>query len=164
MEAMLSRADGRWVLRFERVLPHGCEKVWRALTDPSELSHWFPANVEGARRTGAVLRFLDRDGGDTTHGHVTALRSKEVFEYTWVDALLRWELGPEGEGCRLVFTHSFYDSATAARDAAGWESSLDRLGRWLLGAPVAFDPARWENALERYVNALTLMAGPQQGA
>jgi uncharacterized protein YndB with AHSA1/START domain len=33
---------GRYVLRFERHLGHSVERVWRALTEPSELAHWFP--------------------------------------------------------------------------------------------------------------------------
>jgi hypothetical protein len=86
-----------------------------------------------------------------------------VLEYIWGEASLRWMLHALGDGCRLVFTHTFDDPATAARDAAGWESCLDRLQALLLGAPRGFDKKRWQLAFERYVHALTLMAGPQQG-
>jgi hypothetical protein len=31
--------DGRWQLRFTRVLSHPVEKVWRAITEPDHLAH-----------------------------------------------------------------------------------------------------------------------------
>ena len=52
--------EGRTVLRFERRLAHAPDKVWRAVTEPSELAHWFPAKIEayelrpGARRSGSA--------------------------------------------------------------------------------------------------------------
>ncbi len=156
MEGTLRRGHGRWVLRFERVLPHRPDKVWRALTESSELAHWFPSDIQE--------RFVLRNGeAPVTHGEVIELRLLEVLEYSWGDALLRWELHAEGDGCRMVFTHTFDDAATAARDAAGWESCLERLGSLLVGVPRGFDMHRWQVAFERYVNALTLMAGPQRG-
>jgi hypothetical protein len=49
--------DGRWQLRFTRVLSHPVEKVWRAITEPDHLAHWFPTTIEGERAAGAPLRF-----------------------------------------------------------------------------------------------------------
>lgn len=31
------------VLRFARRYPHPIEKVWAALTEPAQMSRWFPA-------------------------------------------------------------------------------------------------------------------------
>lgn len=50
--------DGRWRLRFVRTLPHPAEKVWRALTEPAHLAHWFPSTIDGERAAGAPLRFV----------------------------------------------------------------------------------------------------------
>jgi hypothetical protein len=36
-DGQLEELNGRWRLRFTRVLPHAPEKVWRALTDPQHL-------------------------------------------------------------------------------------------------------------------------------
>jgi uncharacterized protein YndB with AHSA1/START domain len=38
--------DGRPAVRFERRYPHPVERVWRAVTEPAELEHWFPTSVE----------------------------------------------------------------------------------------------------------------------
>jgi uncharacterized protein YndB with AHSA1/START domain len=34
--------EGRYVLRFERLLAHSRERVWRALTEHQELAAWHP--------------------------------------------------------------------------------------------------------------------------
>lgn len=42
MNGTLETVDDRHTLRFERHLDHPVERVWRAITDPDELRHWFP--------------------------------------------------------------------------------------------------------------------------
>jgi uncharacterized protein YndB with AHSA1/START domain len=49
--------DGRYRLRFTRSLAHPQETVWRAITEPEHLAHWFPTTIEGDRAPGASLRF-----------------------------------------------------------------------------------------------------------
>jgi hypothetical protein len=41
----LDEGDGP-VLRLERRYDQTVERVWRALTDPAELQHWFPGELE----------------------------------------------------------------------------------------------------------------------
>ena len=41
-DGTLEERDGRFVLRFERRLPHPPEEVWRALTEPDRMAAWFP--------------------------------------------------------------------------------------------------------------------------
>ncbi|MGH3328571.1 MAG: SRPBCC domain-containing protein [Streptomycetales bacterium] len=55
--ATLRTVAGRPVLRFERHLAHPQEKVWKAITDPDEMAHWFPARVETELKVGATMRF-----------------------------------------------------------------------------------------------------------
>ena len=50
--------DGRWQLRFTRTLRQPPEKVWRAITEPDHLAHWFPTTIDGERAAGAGLRFV----------------------------------------------------------------------------------------------------------
>jgi uncharacterized protein YndB with AHSA1/START domain len=49
--------DTHWQLRFTRTLSHPVEKVWRAITEPEHLAHWFPTTIDGERSAGAPLRF-----------------------------------------------------------------------------------------------------------
>ena len=38
--------DGRWQCASS-ARSHPPEKVWRALTEPEHLAHWFPTTIEG---------------------------------------------------------------------------------------------------------------------
>src|SRR5205085_289579 len=57
VNATLHTSDGRPMLRFERRLEHPPERVWRAITEPEELAHWFPAQVEIDLRPGGAMKF-----------------------------------------------------------------------------------------------------------
>ena len=49
--------DGDTVgLRYERLLAHPPERVWRAITDSDQLQHWLPVDIVGERREGASLQ------------------------------------------------------------------------------------------------------------
>ena len=136
-------------IRFERSLQHAREKVWRAITDPGELAHWFPANVEGAREEGAALRFVFRnEEGPPLDGRVLVFVPQREFEFTWDQDTLRFVL--EGD-TSLAFTHTFDDLEKAARDAAGWHFCLDALEARLDGRePAAFSMERFGELFARY--------------
>jgi uncharacterized protein YndB with AHSA1/START domain len=40
-KAELARFIDRWTIEYVRVYPHPIERVWRAITDPKEISVWF---------------------------------------------------------------------------------------------------------------------------
>ena len=95
MNGSLHTADGHSVLRFERRLGHPPAKVWRAITEPDELSAWFPAGVEGEREAGAKIRFVFPGTEETQDGEILEYDPPRVFAYTWGDSMLRWQLRPE---------------------------------------------------------------------
>lgn len=139
-DGTLSTRNGRYVLRFERRVPHPADQVWQALTEPDALRHWFPQEVEGDVSVGGKLRFSfpkESDYGDVPdfHGEVLECDPPRVLAYTWGEDTLRWELVPDGDGgCRLIFTDTIVEQGKAARDGAGWHVCLDMLGAWLDGA------------------------------
>jgi len=140
MHGSYETVDGRPALRFERRLAHSVDAVWRAVTEPSELAHWFPASVAVDLRVGGTITFAFGDpGGDSNAGEVTELDPPRRFAFTWEDDLLRFELEPEDDGraCRLRFTHVLDERDAAARNAAGWHICLDNLERRLGGEPAA---------------------------
>jgi uncharacterized protein YndB with AHSA1/START domain/mannose-6-phosphate isomerase-like protein (cupin superfamily) len=140
----LHKRGDRHMLAFERRLAHKPEKVWRALTESKELTAWFPADMRGERKVGAALQFVFAgDDSTPTTGKVTAFEPPSLFEYTWEDELLRWELRPDGDGCLLVFTATFDDRAKAARDGTGWHMCLDNLEEALAGRKPLEDKARF---------------------
>ena len=118
-------------LRFERRYPHSIDRVWRAITDPDELRHWFPPGEE-----------LD----------VTESDPPRLLAGTWFGEQLRFELTPDGDGCVLVFTHVFSGRERAARDAAGWDRCFARFEALLGGSPLseADSLAAWPAVHEGY--------------
>jgi uncharacterized protein YndB with AHSA1/START domain len=142
----------RPTLHFERRLAHPVEKVWRAITDPSELAHWFPSKVQGEFAPGGALSFhfenMPLDAPTTMEGRVTDFEPPRLFGFYWGEDHLRFELEPaeDGQACRLLFTVVLDAEDKAARDAAGWHQCLDGLERALSGAgtarPMPSDPWR----------------------
>jgi uncharacterized protein YndB with AHSA1/START domain len=158
----LHTADGRSVLRFERALAHPVEKVWRAITDPAHLAHWFPVTMEIDLRPGGKIRFVPPGAElETTEGEVTELDPPHVFAFTWNGDPLRMELRPDGDGCVLVFTHSFTERPMAGSFATGWETCLDALSTALAGDPPARPavPERYAERHDAYVEAFGLGEG-----
>jgi uncharacterized protein YndB with AHSA1/START domain len=139
VDGTLLQDGDRYVLRFERHLSHPVERVWRAVTDASEMAQWFPGQPRIELRVGGEARFAE-PGFDVdpdllpTHGTVTELEPPEVFAFRWGKDLLRFELSAEGDGCMLVFTHTFANRASAPRSAAGWSVCIDSLAALVDGA------------------------------
>jgi uncharacterized protein YndB with AHSA1/START domain len=133
-DGTLSTVDGRPVLRFERRLRHPAQRVWAAITDPAELKHWFPADVRAELRVGAPITFaFDDFDGESPDGEVLEVDEPRVYMFRWGDSVLRFELVPDDDGCRLYFSHTLggqpplNDAVSAPRHAAGWDLCLDRL-------------------------------------
>jgi uncharacterized protein YndB with AHSA1/START domain len=133
-EAILQDQAGRSMLRFERTLRHPPERVWSALTDREEQASWHPSPFTFVPRVGAPLSYEPLPNGTELEGELVEYEPPRILAYTWGEDLLRWELAPEGDGCRLVLLHTFDDRFKAARDAAGWHVCLDALEATLAGA------------------------------
>jgi uncharacterized protein YndB with AHSA1/START domain len=126
-DAILRDQEGRSVLRFERTLRHPPERVWRALTDASELASWHPTPFDLDPRARTVSYRPEGDVPDMPAGEITEYDPPRLLAHRWGDDELRWELAPQGDGSLLVLTHTFADRFKAARDAAGWHLCLDAL-------------------------------------
>jgi uncharacterized protein YndB with AHSA1/START domain len=154
--------DGRPAVRFERRLPHPVDAVWRCVTEPAELRHWFPTSVELELRVGAPMRFEHGDG-EGFEGELRELDPPHRIAFLWGDDLLRFELEPDGDGTRLTLVHVLLGEGddAAARTAAGWHVCLAALERTLAGAPAAATDGpspEWRTRYDEYV-ALGFPAG-----
>ncbi|GAA2294860.1 SRPBCC family protein [Streptomyces violaceusniger] len=159
MKDTLAQSDGgRSALRLERRLAHPPEKVWRALTEPAQLVHWFPSEVQVELAVGGRMGFVfpGREAPDMD-GVVTELDPPHVFAFTWGEDELRWELRPEGEGCVLTLTHTFGDRFGAASFASGWHACITGLAALLGDEEVVHDDIA--ELHERYVEAFGLAEG-----
>jgi uncharacterized protein YndB with AHSA1/START domain len=120
--------EGKPALRFERRLAHPVGAVWRALIEPDRLRQWFPSTVSGDFTLGGRLRFgFEQHDVPDMEGEVTELEPPRLLAFHWGEDHLRFELEPDGDGCRLRFTCVLDARDKAARDAAGWHVCLDRL-------------------------------------
>jgi uncharacterized protein YndB with AHSA1/START domain len=134
-------------LVFRRRLPHPPERVWKALTDPSELSSWYMTEARIDGRAGGTIEF--HAGLSRLHvtGRVLTWDPPHVFEHEWKvaprpelpsgeDAVIRWELRREGERTILDLTHRNLNLRTATGFAPGAHAFLDRLAAHLDGSPL----------------------------
>jgi uncharacterized protein YndB with AHSA1/START domain len=143
--------DGKAAVRFERRLSHPPERVWRAITNPEELAAWFPDTIEGEFGPDAEVRFPKFVEMDLPSvGKVIEFDPPRLLAYTWGPSTLRFELEPDGDGCRLVFTDTVPREETA-KNAAGWEVCLTDLEAALAGEQTEkVDPDRWSDLHEHY--------------
>lgn len=118
LSAYLSTLDGA-AFTLERLMNAPTEKVWKALTDSSEMKKWY-FDIPGFRATpGFRFQFTGQGHkGDIYLHHCTVLEvipgHKLVHSWTYEDqpgySVLTWELFPEGEKTRLVLTHEGLES------------------------------------------------------
>ncbi|TDO60804.1 uncharacterized protein YndB with AHSA1/START domain [Kribbella sp. VKM Ac-2571] len=143
--------DGRTAIRFERVLPHPPEEVWRAITDPARLSAWFPAVVDLDRPVGSELFFavteeqqrrygMADDPDRTPNGRLLRSEPPEMLEYEWSGEVLTWEITRTATGSLLVFTNVLTEPDAAGPATAGWEAGLEVVEAQLDGTPITWDP------------------------
>ncbi|MGH3917390.1 MAG: SRPBCC family protein [Pseudonocardiaceae bacterium] len=176
-QAALQTIDGRPVLRFERQLAHPPAKVWKAITDPAEMAHWFPAAVDFPAPTdlpdtadtelkpGATMRFTFPDTAPldvTSEGEVLEFDPPKVYAFRWDTDVLRFELVPDGSGCRLLFSQTlgggWVGGLAAGRNATGWDVCLDTLQAYLAGQNFP-QPTDWLGPMERYIQKFGLDEG-----
>ncbi|WP_214102802.1 SRPBCC family protein [Acrocarpospora catenulata] len=168
MNESLHTVDGRSVLRMERLLAHPVDKVWRAITEPEHLSRWYPFTaVELDLRPGGTIVF-DDGAGTTLKAEITELDPPRVFAFSEhappsvhreSDDLVRFELRPEDDGCRLIFTHTFDDRYGAASYASGWQVCLDKMIAQLDGRPAPVIEGNFAELHEDYVARFGLDEG-----
>jgi uncharacterized protein YndB with AHSA1/START domain len=131
--------DGeRAMLAFQRRLPHAPEVVWKALTDPSELLRWYMTGAVIDGREGGTIDFLAGPSRLHVTGRILIWDPPRVFEHEWKvapraelqsgeDAIIRWELHPDGQGTILRLEHRRLNRQTALGFAPGTHAFMDRL-------------------------------------
>ena len=146
-DGTVEHRDGRTILRYERRLAHPMRQVWAAITEPARLREWLADADVDLREGGAVkLRWLNTDD-EGNHAvmdaTVTALHPPRVLEISGEPhGALRFEIAPDGDGTRLVFTVSRPSDDAMDVVLPGWHIHLEHLDAALDGRPV--DWSRWD--------------------
>lgn len=169
MDGSVRRVGGRYILRFERELPHAIDEVWGALTEPKRLADWLADSGEIELRVGGRVHLPD-PGIEST---VTELDPPKLLAYGWKTpdwdgGLVRFELEPTTTGTKLIFTHDMPKLSEAEErrfrktldlpddweqlsgTLAGWHTILGQLTKALEGDPEPFSPEVWNELNEHY--------------
>ena len=127
-------------LRFQRILSHPTEIIWKEITDPKQLSEWMNTKAIINGKNGGTIDFVNTISGFHTLGDILTWEPNKVFEHQWhiasnpslplgePNSLIRWELEQDGESDTLLtLTHSYLSKSLSLRFAPGWHAYLDRL-------------------------------------
>jgi uncharacterized protein YndB with AHSA1/START domain len=154
--------DGTAAVRFTRLLAHPVDRVWAALTEPSQLIQWWGDArfdlTEGGDFTLTWLNTDDQGGRTVLRATITRLQPPRLLELTGEPhGVLRWELRPDGAGTRLTFSSTLrLPEEYRARVLAGWHFHLDALAGALDGKPADLAAVSgWEPIHDRYVAQLS---------
>lgn len=148
--------DGRPAVRFIRRYPHAQHRVWQAITDPEQLSTWYPATVSYEPRVGGTIRFIDDQYSMDLTGTVLAFDPPTAFAFTWGENEVRLAVEADGpDGAILTLIDVLDAEKSAARNAAGWDVCLRELDNVVDEIPTAgphADSAEpWQPLYEAYI-------------
>jgi uncharacterized protein YndB with AHSA1/START domain len=127
--------DGQAGVRFERTYPHSIERVWSAITEPDELRHWFPSEVNMEPSVGGTVVFRgDPFAEKNLPGTVLRFEPPRHLAFTWGPDELRFDLEPvDAASCTLTLINLLSERDAAARNGAGWAVCLAELEKNLAG-------------------------------
>jgi uncharacterized protein YndB with AHSA1/START domain len=132
MSETVQRTDGRIVLRYERVLAHPVDDVWRAITVPDEIHAWWGTRPEIDLRVGGDYVSFHATG-DRVVDRIVRLEPPHVFAHTFwqhlnPEAIVTYELTPTDGGTLLVLTHEMTESDVRnAAEAMSWDGDIYEL-------------------------------------
>lgn len=128
------------------------EVVFKAISDPSELTNWFPDAAILEPKVGGKTRFTyykdskritacARDHDKTNEGRVLEFVKNKKLVYTWQhmdvpdfpETIVTWELEEISKNkTRLTLTHTGFTSKDQVKDhSEGWAFFLDELVKYL---------------------------------
>ncbi len=153
-DAPLARFIDRYTVEYVRTYLHPIERVWRAISDPAQMSVWF-APITFEPRLGGAYRALWEDPS-MFKGQITAFEPPRLLRFAGphpgADAMWQYELAAVDGGTRLVFIQcippghdtlarwpldppqSPPDTPWRPGTLSGWHLSLDHLSVLLDGA------------------------------
>ena len=149
-------------LVFERRIAKPIEKVWAALITPERIADWF-AIVDLDPRLRGHYRLKFSPDETPTEGVIVEFEPPRLLAHTWPDpghddAVVRYELTPDGDGCRLRFSNLGVPKAYLG-SIAGWHLFLDALPGAIDGVHFTWTMEAEKVVLERYKDILPPDAG-----
>jgi uncharacterized protein YndB with AHSA1/START domain len=119
---------------FHRRYARPIEKVWAALTLPERLSGWFASSTTIDRLgVGGVIDLDFKEENYRSKGRIVVWEPMRTFAWEWSEpdgsnvSLVRWDLEPDGDGCRVTLTHSGLRPSDARDVGPGWHTHLQAI-------------------------------------
>jgi uncharacterized protein YndB with AHSA1/START domain len=118
-------------LIFRRRFNRPIERVWAALTVPERLTDWFAEAEIDRLEVGGTMRLHFTGAEYRSLGRIEILDPPRTLVWTWSEidgskaSLVRFDLEPDGDGCRLTLTHSGLPTADSAGTLSGWHAHLE---------------------------------------
>lgn len=154
MLAQLQKNGDGYIARFERLLHHPAEQAWAWLTDNDKLPQWFPELRAESLREGGAMKF-DMQDGTFEEMPILELKHGSLLEYTWGNDIVRFELTPLPDGCRLVLIEKIRELTNhTPKDLAGWHVCLDVVEALMDGRVLPERMEEWKKRYEAYAEAV----------
>ncbi len=118
---------------FHRRIARPVEKVWAALTVPERIADWFAQATTDRLAPGGRMELYFPHANYRSLARIETFEPMRTIAWTWSEldggkpSLVRFELQPEGDGCRLTLTHSGLALDESAGVGAGWHAHLEGL-------------------------------------
>jgi uncharacterized protein YndB with AHSA1/START domain len=154
MLADLQQAETGYIARYERHFKHSVEQVWSYLTENDKLAKWFSELRVDDLRAGGMIQF-DMQDGTFEELEIIELRTHSVLEYTWGEDVVRFELYPVPDGCRLILIEKINKITNhTSKDLAGWHVCLDVIHALLDERTIESRENEWKTWYEKYTQLL----------
>lgn len=144
-----TQAPGRLVIRRTFAAPRA--RVYAAWTEPDQMRRWagpegfsVPEMEQDPRVGGTYRMTMQQPDGEriAVYGVFREIQPPERISYTWrweedtpeaeIETLVTVEFHDRGNETELVLTHDLFASEESrAGHEGGWNSALDKLGRFL---------------------------------
>jgi uncharacterized protein YndB with AHSA1/START domain len=154
----LRSVDGEGVVQMEDRLDTGIDDLWRALTDPDRLAHWF-GEVEGELSQGGEFRVRIALAGERT-GQVEACEPRQRLLLTMRDpdphpgqpeqTVIEAQLIAEGAQTRLVWEERGMPVNLLPAYGAGIQIHVEHLADYISGRELRNVEARWNELFPAY--------------
>lgn len=118
---------------FHRRYARPIEKVWAALTVPERISDWFATTKVDRVGVGGTIDLDFKDENYRSTGKIVLMEPMKTFAWEWSEldgsntTLVRYDLEPDGDGCKLTLTHSGVKASEAADVGPGWHAHLQAI-------------------------------------
>jgi uncharacterized protein YndB with AHSA1/START domain len=154
-------------LKLARRSKHSPTRLWRAITNATEVESWmgFPARIDLRPGGEYTVDFGSHAEGDVLDGIIIKVEPERLLRYAWGHSVVDWTIESDGDGCR----HVFVQAGLTPRDlpdeeglVAGWHDFLDSLDDFLDGTERPQNSAgteRWEALKRQYRPLLAAVLG-----